>query len=112
MMTNSSKLYRVLAIIAASAVMMAAGCGDDDGGGSSSPEGKCNALAKKICGRVWNCDGDYSSVGACEADAKAGINCRNAVDVDSSYDQCMSDVGKLTCPWSLPSSCFGVILTK
>jgi hypothetical protein len=117
----------------------AAGCSssgdDDDDDDSSSTSGdarkKCNNLVQQFCDSIVGCEveGGFvdasdqdSEIASCVSDTTESADCANAVDVTTSYDECMSMLANPPCDdinqalsdgtLGLPDSCNGVILTQ
>lgn len=62
---------------------------------------KCAALGHTICQKFFMCDGvtpTAADLAACDQEAFFEIQCNYAVDVGPTYDQCLTDFPKSTCP--------------
>jgi hypothetical protein len=119
--------------VRAAALLLLAACGDDekDDKGESAVK-KCNALIAAFCERVTKCAVDADILDETYPASELRMDCDNTIDsvlecasadqVGDSYEQCLSDVKKVSCEVSNtslldneefaspPASCDDVIL--
>lgn len=99
-------------------------CGEDED--PAAARMKCETLRDVFCGRVAGCYVEAGWVPAtsrdavrnqCSSEFTVDVDCSRSVDVGGTYDQCIRDIGTVTCPAlfgtgraaTLPASCNGVI---
>ncbi len=111
---------RLLSLGLLAASLLGGDCNSTDDTGSAGSAGsatstdavtKCTSLVDKLCTRIDTC-GVQDKAG-CIASNQTSLDCTKAVDVTTSYPQCVKDVDALTCddPTVLfPSSCSAVIV--
>jgi hypothetical protein len=69
----------------------------------------CNDFGNALCSRSEECQ--PGSRDACSEQVKGMLTCSKAVGVALSFEQCLTDIGKVTCEaTSAPDSCKAVIL--
>lgn len=104
------------------AALGAGACSSDDGGskpnGASAPQ-KCEDFAHAWCSRAVNClvqlgtltqANASQNLSECENEALSVLPCSKAVQVSSTYDQCMSEVQSLDCSvWNVSSDKLGSV---
>ena len=82
-----------------------------------SPEEQCTDLIADVCARVPDCAASSGLTEAiCKQQVAALIPCGRAVDVTSSYDECITEINTFSCTTLfpnntlvLPANCMGVI---
>jgi hypothetical protein len=122
-------------VFVAVAVLTLGGCSkgddDDDSSTSGSAVKKCNDFLQQFCDSVVGCEVEGglvdaadqdSEVSSCMSEVSSTVDCSTAVDVSSSYDECMSRLANPPCAdinqaimdqnLELPTACNGAILTK
>ena len=104
----------------------AGGCSDDDP--SEDPVKQCTTMVDAYCSNVIDCmveGGKVASeerdaeVESCKAEANAAVDCRKAIGVSESYDDCIARLEHPDCDavneaidegnLELPTTCEGVI---
>jgi hypothetical protein len=91
--------------------LAATGCGDDDDAESPAVT-KCHDFARKWCDTTVAClitvgsvteSARAANVDVCYDTAVATGQCKRAVAVGPSYDQCLSDINSMDCArWNVP----------
>ena len=103
-----------------------AGCGgddddddDDDTANGSQPAQKCETFASTWCRQAMGClvyvgslpeDELTGSADQCTDLAVAAIQCKKAVSIAVTYEQCISDIRSMDCAiWNVPADMLATI---